>query len=350
MLAALDENRLSYGRFARQFESEFARLHDRKFAIFLDSGTAALQVGLAAMKELYGWQDGDEVLVPALTFVASYNTIVMNNLKPVLVDIRLSDYGMDREKMDLSKAVAVMPVHLFGRPSDPMIRHWAKEQGVKVIADSCETMFMEGCAEGDVSCFSTYSAHIINTGVGGLATTNDPALALLIRSFANHGRNGIYTGIDDALGSKETMSARFSFDRLGYSYRATELQAAIGCAELEVWEDNINARRKHAGEMAMELADLPLVLPQVAGSSNMMFPVLSEQRDALVLHLEQNGIETRPMLPLTNQPYLKATVCEDDFPVAKRVNEQGFYVGCHPYLSEDDISHMSRVFHEFYAR
>lgn len=353
--AALDGNRLSYGSYAQKFEKDFAKAHGRRFAVFMNSGTSALQVGLMALKEKYGWQDGDEVLVPAVTFVASYNVIVQAGLVPVLVDVRMSDYGMDPQKMRISKyTVAVMPVHLFGRPSSPHIRKMAEERGLKVIADSCETMFMEGCAEGDVSCFSTYTCHILNTGVGGFATTNDPELAMLIRSYANHGRNGLYTSIDDDLGSRETMSARFQFDRMGFSYRATELEAAIGCAEMEDREVNLAARRKHAAVLIMELADLPLVLPQVAGSAHMMFSLLCKDektRDGLTLHLEEHGIETRPMLPLTNQPYIKAihgNDVEDRYPVAKRINRTGFYVGCHPYLTDEDVDYMVETFHSYF--
>ena len=362
VLDVLDNNRLSYGPYTRRFESEFARIHNRTFACFMNSGTSALQVGLAAMKEKYGWHDGDKVLVPALTFVASLNVILQNNLVPVLVDIRLSDYGMDPQlageimarhsAADDGNLVAIMPVHLFGRPSSASLQYMAKIFGLKVITDSCETMFIDGCADGDVSCFSTYACHIINTGVGGLATTNDPELASLIRSYANHGRDGIYTGIDDALGQFEVMNARFRFDRVGFSYRATELEAAIGCAELEDHQSNIDARRANAAVLIEQLHDLPLVLPRLEDSVHMMFPVLAENRDALTEHLENNGVETRPMLPLTNQPYLKQIYgagVEDRFPVAQDVNRRGFYVGSHPYLSQKDLNHMADAFGSFFV-
>lgn len=348
--AALDGNRLSYGYYAQRFESEFARIHRRSFAVFMNSGTSALHVGLAAMKERYGWQDGDAVLVPALTFVASHNVIIQNRLQPKIVDIRMEDFGMNPERAACSEAVAVMPVHLFGRPSAPELR----SLGLKVIADSCETMFMDGCAEGEVSCFSTYACHLINTGVGGFATTNDPDLAMLIRSYANHGRNGIYTSIDEALGNTEVMDARFQFDRMGFSYRATELEAAIGCAELEDWETNIAARRKNAATLIMEIADLPLLLPQVGGSAHMMLPVvtLKDDRDALCRHLERAGIETRPMLPLTSQPFMRTLYgndVEDRYPVAKRINRHGFYVASHPYLTAHDLDLMVSAFRSYYS-
>lgn len=363
VLDALDNHRLSYGRYSREFEQRFANLHDRKFACFVNSGTDALRIGLAALKERYGWADGSDVLVPALTFVATLNVVLQVGLHPVLVDIRLSDYGMDpvevlailghREATGKSQPVCVLPAHLFGRPSSPTIRAIARGCGVKVLADSCETMFMPGCAEGDVSCFSTYACHLLNTGVGGIATTDDPALALLIRSLANHGRDGIYTGIDQELGSVEVINSRFRFDRPGYSSRATELEAAIGCAELDVHEAHLARRKENARAVVDGLAGLPLVLPKVEGSAHMMLPILAEQRDALVWHLEANGIETRPMLPLTSQPYIQSLYGKDvesRFPVAADVNTRGFYVASHPYLTREDIDRMINAFRDFYQR
>jgi len=366
VLDALDNNRLSYGPYTKRFETEFARIHSRKFACFMNSGTSALQVGLAAMKEHYKWRDGDKVLVPALTFVASLNTILQNNLVPILVDVRLSDYGMDPElagevmarysAADDSRLVAIMPVHLFGRPSSPRLQHLAKAFGLKVITDSCETVFQDGCADGDVSCFSTYACHTIQCGVGGFATTNDPDLAVLIRSLANHGRDGIYTGIDDALGQFEVIDARFKFLRPGFSYRATELESAIGCAALDDLASNIVARRANAAILGEQLHGLPLVLPQVGLDwVPMVFPLLCENeqtKNQLVQHLESNGIETRPMVPLTSQPYMKSLFganVEDRYPVAQRVNRTGFYVGIHEHLSEGDLTYMGQAFRSFYA-
>ena len=362
---ALDDNRLSYGPFSREFERRFAELHGKRFACFVNSGTSALQIGLAAMKEHCGWEDGSEVLVPALTFVASVNVIIQNNLTPRFVDVD-SYYGMNLshvasivgryEAGDMPQPVAVMPVHLFGQTASPDLRKFCNLLGIKTIADSCETMGVAGCADGEVSCFSTFACHLINTGVGGLALTDDPELARLIRSLANHGRNGIYTSIDDAMGVRETMDARFQFDRLGYSYRATELEAAIGCAELDVWPENKKARQRNAAYLHTKLAGLPLELPKVRPgheSAWMMFPILAgsrTERDALEAHLENKGIETRRMLPLTNQPYFKERFgdIERNFPMSHRVNETGFYVGVHQYLTQPDLDRMARAFRDFF--
>lgn len=364
VLDVLDHDRLSYGPYSKQFEQRFAEIHRRRFACFVNSGTDALRIGLAALKEHYHWNDGDTVLVPALTFVASLNVITQNRLRPVLVDID-DYYGMDAEHVaailgrheaaEYPQPVAIMPVHLFGQPASPALHVLSNAFGIRVIADSCETMFVDGCAEGDVSCFSTFACHVIQTGVGGLATTNNPHLAALIRSYANHGRSGIYAGIDDALGQFEVIDARFKFEREGYSSRATELEAAIGCAELDDWQENIRRRNQNAEFLSQGLERLPLRLPRLRSESAwMMFPLEAadrETRDRLVQHLEANGIETRYMLPLTNQPYVKKLFGDDvesRFPNAKRVNECGFYIGCHPHMTTDDLQRVVQTFHDFF--
>ena len=340
---ALDSDRLTYGKWQRELEERFAHIHGRKFACFVNSGTDALRLGLLAMKEFHGWGPGTGIAVPAVTFVATLNAVLQAGLEPLLVDVELEHFGMDQSKIPTGASAAV-PVNLFGHVPPPVI-------GLPTITDSCETMFIEGCADGDVSCFSTFSAHLITTGVGGLATTDDPSLAGIVRSLANHGRDGTYTSIDEPLGRREVMAARFNFIRSGYSSRGTEMQAAVGCAELDDFPSNINRRRRSAEMLMVGLDDLPLVLPRypMMSSAWMMFPILAqsrEMRDMITTGLEMSGIETRPLVPLTNQPFVRDRWgnLDDLLPNAHIVNETGFYVGCHQYLDDADIGRMIQSF------
>ena len=352
--SVLASDRLTAGRWTKEFEIRFARLHNRNFAIFVNSGTDALRVGLAAMKEANGWKDGDFVALPAVTFVATLNVVLQSGLRPALVDIETEHFGMNYDLIP-KNVVAAIPVNLFGHVNPAMRQLLAS--GARVLTDSCESIAVPGCADGDVSCFSTYAAHILSTGVGGVATTNDPHLASLMRSYANHGRSGIYAGIDDELGNVEIIEARFHFERSGYSARATEMEAAIGCAELDVLKENLSGRRRNAATLTCGLLDLPILTPtwDNVDSAWMMFPLLTrnrEERDRLVQHLEANGIETRPLLPLTSQPYvrnLSGANLDSGFPVAHRVNETGLYVGCHQHLTELDVDYCVGVFEQFYA-
>jgi perosamine synthetase len=372
----LDSNRLSYGPFTQKFEAEFARLHDRKYALFCNSGTSALQVGLHALKEKYGWKDGAEVLVPAITFIASSNVILQNNLKPVFVEIDPDYYEMDPEKIEskiTKKTVAMMPVHLFGQPCDmDPIMKIAKKHKLKVIEDSCETMFVSYKGKptgswGDVACFSTYVAHLIVTGVGGLTLTNDNDLAVLIKSLYNHGRDSIYISIDDdkTKDKKKLFSIverRFSFVHVGYSYRGTEMEGALGVAMLQTKDAMLKKRQKNAQLLTRGLKkyeqylQLPKIRPETEHAF-MMYPLVVKKdapfsREDLIFFLEEVGIETRNLMPLLSQPIYKKLFgnIEKDYPVARWVDRNGFYIGCHQEITSADVRFMLDRFDQFFQK
>src|ERR1700688_1480683 len=142
--AALDNNRLSSGFFTQKFESQFSMMHGCKHGIFMNSGTSALQVALAALKEIHGYQDGDEVLVPATTFIATSNIVIQNNLVPVFVDVDPTTFNIDPKKIIdkiTSRTRCIIPVHLFGLPADMIsIMNIAEHFRLQVIEDSCEAV------------------------------------------------------------------------------------------------------------------------------------------------------------------------------------------------------------------
>jgi perosamine synthetase len=369
----LKSHRLSYGPWSRKFEEIFAEEHQSRFAVFSNSGTSALHMALAALKEKYAWEDGDEVIVPALTFVATANIVIYNNMKPVFVDVDPLTYNIDPALIEAAitpKTRAIIPVHLFGMPADmDPIMELASKHKLRVIEDTCECMFATYKGKkvgsfGDVGCFSTYIAHFLVTGVGGLATTSDPELAILMRSFMNHGRDSIYLDIDADKGLSEeklelVVAKRFSFVRPGHSMRATELEAAIGVAQFEGREDNINSRREIASYYTKNLSSLAehLQLPHVPADREhnfMMYPIVlrNETKTQLVNFLEKNNVETREMVPLTNQPVYKRMFGDDfenRYTVAKWINQNGFYIGCHPYLKKNEIKYIVELIKEYFA-
>lgn len=375
VLEALYNNRLSYGPFMHRFEREMARLHERKHAIMCNSGTSALRVAVNALKEVDNWKDGDEVIVPAITFVASSNVVLQSNLKPVFVDVEKQTYNIDASLIEQAitpRTRAIMPVHLFGMPCDmDAIMRIANKHDLRVIEDSCETMFARYKGKpagsfGDIACFSTYIAHLIVTGVGGLAMADDDELAVILRSLINHGRNAIYIKPEDSDKPTEqerrlVMERRFNFIRLGYSSRATEMEAAVGCAQLESWREIIGKRQENAMYLVSKLAHLQdrIQLPHIPSDREhvfMMFPVVindGTNREELTHFLEENGIETRLMLPLLNQPIYKKLFGEDfesRFPVAKWIDEKGFYICTHQGLSREDLDYVAEKFDEFFKK
>lgn len=369
VLDVLNNNRLSYGDYTKKFESLLAKSHGRKFAMVINSGTSGLQVALHALKELNNWKDGDEVLVPAITFIATSNVVIQNNLKPVFVDVEPDYYCIDPKKIEekiTSKTRAIMPVHLFGQSADmEAIMKIARKHKLKVLEDACETMFVSYKGRpvgsmGDISVFSTYIAHIVVTGVGGVVMTDDEEVATVIKSLMFHGRDNIYLTMDDDDTSnrsklRDLIERRFQFIHVGYSYRNTEMESALGLAEAERKDEIILQRQKIGKKMTEALSiysdffQLPELRPG-AEHIYMLYPVVIMddriERDDLLLFLEEQGIETRLFFPLLTQPIYKKIFgnIENQYPVAKRLVKDGFIIGCHPYLKEKDIKYLLNCF------
>ncbi len=368
----LNSERLSYGKFIAAFENEFAKAHGVRHAIMVNSGTSALRIAVACLKEFGNWQDGDEVIVPAVTFVATSNVILDRGLMPVFVDVDSKTYNIDAAKIEekiTPKTRAIMAVHLFGQPAEmEPIMAIAKKHNLKIIEDSCETMFVKYKEKpvgsfGDISCFSTYVAHLLVTGVGGLALTNNDELAVIMKSLANHGRDNIYMNIDDDDNLDRdklamVVNRRFNFIRHGYSFRATEMEGALGLAQLERKDEILSKRQKNAEYLTLHLQKYENYLqlpwhPTYAGHAFMMYPIMIKHtridKKDLVLFLEEKGIETRDMLPLINQPaYIKLFGnLEEKYPVAKWINNNGFYIGCHQKLGTEDLDYIVSAFDDY---
>lgn len=366
----LENNRLSRGKYMERFEQEFAKAHQSKYALFMNSGTSALQVALAALKEVHGYEDGDEVLVPAITFIATSNIVLQNNLKPVFVDVDPETFNINPAEIKAKlthRTRAIIPVHLFGLPANmSAIMDIAERNKLQVIEDSCETMFADQQGKmvgsfGDLACFSTYVAHLVVGGVGGIITTSDERLLKICSSLMAHGRDSVYTNIDhddieDTQLLKDMIERRYRFERVGYSYRATELEAAIALSELEVALENIQYRRDNAGLLTQLLKDLPLQLPYTPAdmtNSFMMYPMVvreGENREDLLMFMEKRGIETRYLLPLLDQPIYQKMFpgLSASYPVAQRIARDGFFIGMHHGLTVDDIRYVSDVLHDYF--
>lgn len=342
----LKSGRLTYGDKTRALEKEFARLHGAKHAIFTSSGTAALKISLHALKDKYGWKDGSEVIIPSVTFVATMNAVLMNNLVPVLVDVRKDTANIDArliERALTKKTVAILPVHLLGQPADLFeIEDICINHNLRMVTDSCETMFVNR-HQGDMTCFSTYIAHLMVTGVGGFILTDDDKMERVMRSMLFHGRDESYLNIDD---KPKEIWKRFYFSRHGYSDRLTELEAALGLGEIDSWEDMITKRNKNAYYL---IPRLPFEYPISVETphSFMFFPCYAERRDELMVYLEKRGIQTRTMMPLISQPITKPYL-KGKCPVAQYIEERGLLLPVHQYLSRKDLDYMIEKINEFY--
>jgi perosamine synthetase len=283
----------------------------------------------------------------------------------VLVDVDPITFNMDPEACAAAvtdRTVAMIPVHLFGQPADmTSLMTVARMHGLKVIEDSCETAGVRHRGQmvgsfGDFACFSTYMAHLVTTGVGGLALTDDDENITRFRSLMNHGRNPRYLRIDDDQGLTdaellEVVFSRYDFVSLGQSYRATEMESALGIGQLDRFEASLERRRAVAAGLSAVLEHPDLQLPTtVEGNEHafMLYPILAlapDLRNRLVIAFERAGIETRFMLPILGQRCYDGVLHHEpgDFPVAEHALANGFYIGCHPAMTDDDVAYVGEI-------
>lgn len=370
----MDTERVSFGPLSVALEEQFAKLHQRDYALLSNSGTDALRIALHTLKSLHGWQDGDEVIVPATTFIATANIVRQLNLSPIFVDVYPDTFNISVEATERAitpRTRAVIPVHLLGQPANvPGIRELSRN--FLVVEDSCEAMLCEWDGQrvgslGEIGCFSLYVAHIVTAGVGGICTTNNEDYAIKIRSLINHALTPENLNlVGKSIIPLPAVGRRFQFDDMGYSARLTEFEAALALSQLEddpVY-DLIRPRRRNADHLEAGIKIINthyaeggrwLYTQQTdarATHSRMMFPFVIDlhapdwlTKPALTAWLNEAGVETRDIPSLLDQPAY--AINPADFPVSAELLEKGFYVGCHQDLNSDDIQYVLDTIYEF---
>lgn len=339
----LERGWLSYSLYMPRFEKEVAQLHGAKHGIVMNSGTDALRISLATLKEVYRWNSNSEVIVPAVTFVATVNAVIQNGLKPVFADVDPLTCNLDLQKTAPrigKRTVAIIPVHLFGLPvAMPAVTKIANAHHLKVIEDSCET-FGVHTLKGEMAAFSFYVSHHVTTGVGGMILTQSDQYAKIARSYMNHGR------IDDG--------SHFEFGRSGFSSRITEMEAALGIAALEHLDKDLEQRRTLARWYITLLSDQAQKLQITPYSQNhswMFYPVLLKERakrNALMRYLRENEIESREAMPLINQPVFRALYRKGSCPNAETWTQNGILLPLHPLMKEKDVEYVCDTVKRFF--
>lgn len=344
----LDSGWLSRHKYIPRFETAIAKLNGAKRGVFLNSGTDALRISLLTLKEVHGWHDGDEVIIPGLTFVATANAVFQSGLVPIFADVQIETGNIEPSQIaslctPLTRAVIV--VHLFGLPVFmPAVMQIANQRGLRVIEDSCEAIGTHVLA-GDMACFSFYVSHHIQCGVGGMITTNFPHYERVARSYMNHGRT------DDG--------SHFEFSRIGYSSRATEMEAALGCGALKHFDRDLKkrqllAKRYWDNHTSVEVHKLMPFDKQP--SSWMFYPILisglqidaTGKRDRLLKYLRKHGIESREAMPLLNQPCYKGMYKKGSCPNAERWTDNGLLLPLHPLMDEKQVDYVCKTVRRFF--
>ncbi len=281
--------RLSQGPKVEEFEKAFAEYTGVKHAIAVFNGTVALHLSLAAADV----GAGDEVIVPSFSFVATANVALYQNARPVFCDIQADTYNIDPERIEekvTPKTKAIIPVHYGGQIAqmDP-IMEIAEEYDLAVIEDAAEahgSKYREkrAGALGDAGCFSFYPNKNMTTGEGGIITTDNDDLAEQMRMMRSHGQD-----------------RRYHHVVLGYNYRMTELQAALGIIQLGRLEESIEDRIRIADNYTEKLSSTREITTPFVSPENrhtyMLYTIRIPDRDRVRAHLEQSGVETRIAFP-----------------------------------------------------
>ena len=318
----------SFGKYIKSFENAFSQYCGAKYGITTTNGTSALHLTFAAL----GIRSGDEVIMPTFTITSTAFAVIYCGGKPVFVDSETGTWNIDPEKIEekiTKRTKAIMPVHIYGHPCDmSKIMKIARKYNLTVVEDAAEAHGAEYKGKrvggiGRLGCFSFYGNKIITCGEGGMVVTNDKKMAERCRCLKN-------------LSFLE--GKRFWHKEVGFNYRMTNLQAALGLAQFEQIDELVEKRRRNARIYSSLLLDVPgLILPiERPDSKNVywMYSVLVEKefgmsRDRLMERLRKKGVDTRTFfIPMHQQPIIKkmGLAPKGRYPVAEKIAKQGLYL------------------------
>lgn len=345
VLDCLDTNWISSnGKYIAAFEEAFAKYCGAKHAIAANNGTTALHLALVALD----LKPGDEVIIPTVTYIATANAVRYCGATPVLVDVCADTMNInpaDIERKITPKTRGIIPVHLYGHPADmDAVNRIATKHGLWVVEDAAEAHGAEVNGKkvgtlGTCATFSFFGNKIVTTGEGGMITTDDDELAVRLRLYRGQGMD---------------PNRRYWFPVVGYNYRMTNIQAAIGLAQMEGIETALADRERLAAWYVAELSDLAeqIVLPAQAPWAKQVYWMYNiflregneNRRDQIMCELDHMGIETRPVFyPMhVLPPYQEVS----SYPVADLWSQRGINLPTHQDLTQGDVKRIARSLRE----
>lgn len=372
---ALTTGRLSCGRLVRKFEQRFAELVGVKEAVAVASGTEADALACAVLYD-FGAERGDEIIVPAHSFAATGNAVLQAGFTPVFVDIDLKTLNIDPDLIETAvtpRTRAILPVHLMGKPA-PMdrIEAIAEKHGLCVIGDAAEAhgsqyQGRDVAQWGHMAAYSLYVAHIISTVEGGIIVTNREDYAEVLRSLRSHGRfckcKSCVVNRTDTYCPKRHQNGkdmRFVFERIGFSCKMNELEAAVGLGNLEYYQEILEKRHDHLLYLMKEFKRFASLLWTIEEGFDERvgphaFPVVVGQdapftRDQLLEHLSQNGIDPRDLfscMPTQCPGFAFLDYTEGMFPNSEYIGNNGLHVGVHQDLTRDHLDYFIETIEKF---
>jgi perosamine synthetase len=348
----IEKGWLTQGPKVREFETLFAQMHNVKHALAVSNCTTALHLALLAC----GIGPGDEVIVPSFTWVATANAVLYCNATPVLVDIDLTTFNIDVaqiQKKITSKTKAIIPVHLFGLCADvDLIRE--KFPQLKIVEDgACASgASLRGKSAGslgDVGCFSFHPRKSVTCGEGGMLTTSDDDIAAHLEMLRNHGAS--ISEEQRHHGAKPYLLA--AFDIVGYNYRMTDLQGAVGFVQLKKLNSFIDERNQWAQYYAAELAEIdwlktPVTLKSSRHGWQSYVTYVDEEkaprkRNEIMEILQQKGISTRPgthAIHMLGAYVKKFGYKPQDFPTSFAADQYSMAIPLHNKMVKEDFDYI----------
>ncbi len=333
----------SQGSYVGKFESNFVDCFNMPEALAVCNGTVALHLALQAL----GIEKGDEVIVPDFTFASSVNSIIYTGATPVLVDVTKDTWTIDPQAILQAitpRTKAIMPVHIYGHPCDmDVVLEIARKFNLFVVADAAEALgsMYKGkpvASFGDAAIFSFFGNKTITTGEGGMVLFKDAEVAEKARVLRDHGMS---------------RERKYWHEYVGYNYRMTNMQAAIGVAQMERLEQFMRKKRTIASNYIQELSkfDCFEMPPEAdwAMNSYWLFTALYREtngisRDTLIKMLLKNGVETRPaFFPIHQMPPYKKYSDDFDFPVTKKISNQGISFPSSVTITLDEIKKIGSI-------
>jgi dTDP-4-amino-4,6-dideoxygalactose transaminase len=377
----LESERVSSGKYVRMFEKMFAELVGAKHAVAVSSGTDADALALAVLYD-FGARRGDEIIIPALSFVSTGNAVLQAGFTPVFVDVDVVTLNIIPSKIEAAitgNTRAIMPVHLMGKPADmDALNAIARKHKLYVIPDAAEAHGAEYKGKnvavvGDMVAYSLYVAHIITTGEGGIVTTSRPDFAEVLRSLRSHGRackcescvlNTTSSYCEKRFKFGNNADIRFMFERIGFSAKMNEMEAAIGIGNMEIFEEILNKRRENLYYLMEKFDKFHPYLVTIKkepyeeiGPHALPIIIMGKQkfnRNQLTAHLEKNGIDTRTLFSSIPTQCPGFTFLRrykpGDFPNAEYIGNNAIHIGVHQGLGRKECDYIINVIEKFLSK
>lgn len=378
MHAVVDEGWITASKINRQFEREFGKLIDVPHVRTTNSGSSANLLAVATMVEAGYWNAGDEIITSACAFPTTVNPLMLYGLVPVFVDAMIPNYNADPSLVQdavTDKTKGIMLAHSLGNPFHRHIPEIARAYGLKLVEDACDAlggkygMHNVGTL-GDIATCSFFPAHHITMGEGGAVFTSDHKLISLVESIRDWGRdcycepgkvNTCGKRFEHQIGELPYgYDHKYTYTRLGYNLKITEIQAALGLSQLRRVDQFVSARRANFEFLHARLRGLEssLILPVATVGTNPSwfgFPITiraSGERQALQEYLVNEGVDTRLIFSgnLTKQPYMAGRNyrIHGELTNCDKIMNDSFWIGVWPGLSQDDLETMCQKLENFF--